>query len=163
VPEPSIADRGDDLDPVAVFKKRLQQFQVECGGPSIRDLERLFAKVGRPQSRSVIQAKLTGRTKPDWAFVESFVEACVLHAGTGLDPDLPMWRDRHTRMQVALAEQRRPVSPAAPAEPEAPSSEAPPPDELGRARADLAAVVARQWAAEAEARCGCAGHAPGGR
>jgi hypothetical protein len=164
VSEHSIADRGDDVDPVAVFKKRLQQFQVECGGPSIRDLERLFAKVGRPQSRSVIQAKLTGRTKPDWAFVESFVEACVLHAGIGLDPDLPLWRDRHTRMQVALAERRRPVPAAEPAFPaeetfteqEAVRSLAPvlPPvsPELARARADLAAVIARQWTAEAEAR-----------
>jgi WD40 repeat protein len=108
VAEPSIDDRGDDVDPVAVFKGRLQQFRTECGGPSIRDLERLFATIGRPQSRSVIQAKVTGKTTPDWAFVESFVEACVKHAGTGLDPGLPVWRERHTRMLVALAEQRRP-------------------------------------------------------
>jgi len=233
VTEDSIADHGADVDPVAVFKKRLQQFQVDCGGPSIRDLERLFAKVGRPQSRSVIQAKLTGRTKPDWAFVESFVEACVLHAGTGRDPDLPMWRDHHNRMQVALARRRAaapagPTPPATPAGPTAPAAEpgdpqlaeeatrpgdphpaAPAPragnpqpapeasqlgdpyrtrdgaqpgnpqptrpenpqpapeaarpgdpqpasrsgwGELARARADLAAVIARQWAAEAEAR-----------
>jgi WD40 repeat protein len=107
VAEFSIAERGDDVDPVAVFKVRLQQLRAECGGPSIRDLERSFARAGRPQSRSVIQAKLTGRTTPDWAFVESFVEACVKHAGTGADPGLPVWRDRHTRMQAALAAQRR--------------------------------------------------------
>jgi hypothetical protein len=69
-----------------------------------------------------------------------------------------MWRDRHNRMQVALAEQRRPVPAAAPVEP-APEAvrspdPVPPPGtaEPARARADLAAVIARQWAAEAEAR-----------
>jgi len=109
VSESSIADRADDVDPVAAFRVRLQKFRTECGEPSIRDLERLFAKVGRPQSRSVIQAKLTGRTTPEWAFVETLVEACVLHAGTGRDPGLHVWRDRHTRMLTALAEQRRPA------------------------------------------------------
>ena len=88
--EPSIAERSDDSDPVAVFRVWLQKFRAECGDPSIRDLERLFGRIGRPQSQSVIQAKLTGRTTPNWAFVETFVEVCVRHAGNGLDPELPV-------------------------------------------------------------------------
>lgn len=169
--EPSITERGDDADPVALFKARLQQFQTECGGPSIRALERLFAIAGRPQSRSVIQAKLTGRTTPDWTFVESFVEACVRHAGTGADPDLPAWRERHTAMLAAVSGQRRTSQPEPETDPRpglqlvhariragdlaAPRPSAggePGPVALARARTDLAAVVARQWAAETEIR-----------
>jgi hypothetical protein len=110
VAELLFADDGTgDSDPVAVFRARLQQLRAECGAPSIRDVDRPSRRVGRPQSRSVIQAKLTGRTTPDRVFVEMFVEACGRHAGNGRDPGLPVWRERHAGTLVALAEQRRPV------------------------------------------------------
>ncbi|GAA3449725.1 nSTAND1 domain-containing NTPase [Dactylosporangium matsuzakiense] len=94
---------GEDADPVADFKAQLQQFRVDCGGPSFRELERLSKKLGRPQSHSAIQAKVTGSTVPDWPFVETFVQACVRHAGTDKEPDLQLWRDRHTEMLAAAA------------------------------------------------------------
>ena len=101
--ERPVDDPGEDADPEAVFKKRLQQFHVEAGKPSFRDLERLFTKLGRPQSKTAIQAKLTGMTTPDWQFVETFVQACGKHAGTGRMPDLQQWRDWHAQMLTAIA------------------------------------------------------------
>ncbi|GLW34501.1 NACHT and WD repeat domain-containing protein, partial [Actinoplanes regularis] len=99
----SVGEAGEDADPVAVIKQRLRQFRVECGNPSFRELERLFGKLGSPQSNSAIQAKVTGATVPDRVFVETFVRACARHTGTGVEPELQQWRDAHTRMLADLA------------------------------------------------------------
>ena len=107
-------DPGEDPDPAGLFKARLRRFQGECGNPSIRDLVSLFGKLDAPQSKSAIQAKLTGKTIPDWPFVETFVRACVRHAGTGVEPDLRRWRERHTRMRAELAVQGKPLPPVGP-------------------------------------------------
>ncbi|WP_327009712.1 hypothetical protein OHA72_22280 [Dactylosporangium sp. NBC_01737] len=103
--EPPIAEPGEDSDPVADFKTLLQQFRVDCGNPPFRTLERLFRELKRPEAYSTIQQKVTGKTVPDWPFVETFVQACIQNAGTDRDPDLQQWRDRHTRMLAAIAKQ----------------------------------------------------------
>ncbi|MET8149643.1 hypothetical protein ACIBSW_23785 [Actinoplanes sp. NPDC049668] len=101
--EASVDETGEVADPVAAFKERLKQLRIECGNPSFRELERLFGKLGSPQSNSAIHAKLAGTALPDRMFVETFVLACVRHAGTGSEPDLQQWRDAHTRMLADVA------------------------------------------------------------
>src|SRR3982750_1332818 len=53
----------DDREaPPRAFAAQLRQSQLDAGGPSVRDLERLTAKVGTPYTRGTIQDKLTGRS-----------------------------------------------------------------------------------------------------
>jgi len=105
----------DQADPVQAFAAHLRRLQVESGAPSVRDLERLTAKVGTPYTRGTIQDKLTGRSAAVWEFVEAFVCACALHSGADSDPDLREWRSWHSRMvrevAAARAGRRRPVLP----------------------------------------------------
>ncbi|GIF18847.1 WD40 repeat protein [Actinoplanes tereljensis] len=93
-------------DPVQDFAVRLRGLQVDSGGPSVRDLERLTDKVGSPYTRGTIQDKLTGRSTAAWEFVEAFVRACALHAGTPSEPDLRPWRGWHAQMAQELAAAR---------------------------------------------------------
>jgi WD40 repeat protein len=86
------------VDPVRVFANRLRQLQIASGGPSVRDLVRLTDKVGLPYTRGTIHDKLAGRSAPPWEFVEAFVRACAVHAGTPDAPDLRPWRTWHTQM-----------------------------------------------------------------
>src|SRR5215212_10225337 len=72
------ADSTGEVDPVKVFAGLLRGLQTESGGPSVRTLESLFDEIDVPFSRSAIQDKLTGRTAPDFVFVEAFVRACAL-------------------------------------------------------------------------------------
>src|SRR3954467_12226022 len=91
-------------DPVREFAERLRRLQADCGGPSVRELERLTGKVGAPYTRGTIQDKLSGRSAPAWEFVEAFVRACALHAAT--QPDLRPWRGWHAELARELAAQR---------------------------------------------------------
>src|SRR4051794_24311360 len=91
-------------DPVREFAERLRRLQADCGGPSVRELERLTGKVGAPYTRGTIQDKLTGRSVPAWEFVEAFVRACALHSCTA--PDLRPWRGWHAQLVRELAAQR---------------------------------------------------------
>src|SRR4051812_9269909 len=97
-------DADSHVDPVRGFAARLRGLQVESGGPSVRDLERLTDKVGSPYTRGTIQDKLTGRSAPAWEFVEAFVRACALHADPTREPDLRPWRGWHAQMLRELAE-----------------------------------------------------------
>src|SRR4051794_4193639 len=90
-------------DPVREFAERLRRLQADCGGPSVRELERLTGKVGAPYTRGTIQDKLTGRSAAAWEFVEAFARACALHAGAGGEPDLRPWRAWHVQMARELA------------------------------------------------------------
>ncbi|MEU4157212.1 WD40 repeat domain-containing protein [Actinoplanes sp. NPDC026670] len=92
-------------DPVQVFAARLRRLQIDSGGPSVRDLERLTGKVGSPYTRGTIQDKLTGRSAPSAEFVEAFVLACALHQGAP-DPDLGRWTRWHAVMTRDVAEAR---------------------------------------------------------
>jgi len=105
VAEPSIPEPGENSDPVADFKALLQQFRIIGGNPPFRVLAHLFRELNRTEAHSTIHQKVTGKTVPDWPFVETFVQACVRHAGTGEAPDLQRWRDLHTRMLAAIARQ----------------------------------------------------------
>lgn len=91
-------------DPVAAFAARLRDLQRDSGGPSVRDLESSLRAAGKPFSRSTINDKLAGVSKPSWEFVEAFVRAC---AGFGPEPRRPErldeWRRRFQEMLVALA------------------------------------------------------------
>jgi hypothetical protein len=91
----------DPSDPVRIFAGRLRRLQVESGGPSVRDLVRLTAKVGVPYTRATIHDKLAGRSAPPWEFVAALVGACALHAGA--TPDLRPWRQWHAQMESELA------------------------------------------------------------
>ena len=102
----TVGDSIGGSDPVEVFGGRLRQLQAESGGPSVRELESLFERIGVPFRRSTIQDKLAGRTTPHWVFVEAFVRACALHAGTQTDPDFELWRDWHNQMLGELAARR---------------------------------------------------------
>jgi WD40 repeat protein len=111
-----IAVNGGDVseeDPVQVFAGRLRRLQLDSGGPSVRDLERLTGKAGSPYTRGTIQDKLTGRSVASWEFVEAFVLACALHRGAG-EPELGLWRRWHAVMtrDVAEARSRRRPAPA---------------------------------------------------
>jgi WD40 repeat protein len=94
-----------EVDPIRTFADRLRRLQTDAGGPSVRDLVRLTGKVGSPYTRGTIQDKLAGRSAPPWEFVDSFVRACALHAGTP-EPDLRPWREWHAEMARAVAAQR---------------------------------------------------------
>ncbi|WP_051799272.1 nSTAND1 domain-containing NTPase [Catenuloplanes japonicus] len=96
---------ADRVDPVKDFATRLRRLQLEAGGPSVRDLERLTSKLGTPFTRGTIQDKLTGRSAATWEFVEAFVRACALHAGAG-EPELRPWRAWHTTMVRDVAAAR---------------------------------------------------------
>ncbi|GIF13376.1 hypothetical protein Ate01nite_34080 [Actinoplanes teichomyceticus] len=98
-------DRGSP-DPVSAFASRLRRLQADSGGPSVRDLERLTAKVAMPYTRTTIQDKLTGRSAVSWEFVEAFVRACALHTGTRAEVDLRPWRAWHAEMTRDLTAQR---------------------------------------------------------
>jgi WD40 repeat protein len=98
-------------DPARVFADRLRRLQTDSGGPSVRDLVRLTDKVGSPYSRGTIQDKLAGRSPASWEFVEAFVRACNLHAGSGTPPDLRPWRGWHTLMTREVAARRRRAAP----------------------------------------------------
>jgi WD40 repeat protein len=104
------ADRSgvaeDRVDPVRVLADRLRQLQVDSGGPSVRDLVRLTAKVGSPYTRGTIQDKLAGRSAVSWEFVEAFVRACALHTGSTVPSDLRPWRRWHAQMTRELAASR---------------------------------------------------------
>ncbi|MFB9178207.1 hypothetical protein ACFFX1_08675 [Dactylosporangium sucinum] len=94
-------------DPVAAFADRLRHWQVQCGNPSVRDLERLTRQAERPYARGTIQDKLSGRTAAtQWEFVEAFVRACALHAGRPADVDLAPWRTWHRQLLEQLAARR---------------------------------------------------------
>jgi WD40 repeat protein len=91
------------VDPIRLFADRLRRVQVDSGGPSVRDLVRLTDKAGVPYTRGTIHDKLAGRSAPPWEFVEAFVRACSLHAGTAGEPDLRPWRAWHAQMARELA------------------------------------------------------------
>ena len=105
-----------EASPVQVLAAHLRRLQIESGAPSVRDLERLTAKVGTPYTRGTIQDKLTGRSAAAWEFVEAFVNACALRTGADGDPDLREWRTWHSRMvrevAAARAGRQRPALPA---------------------------------------------------
>ena len=96
-------------DPEQRFAARLTDYWQRCGSPSMRRLEGLTEALGRPQRRSSISDKLTGRTHADWPFVAAFVTACAQHAGLPPDPD--PWREPHLAMLTGrgrrLSDQRR--------------------------------------------------------
>ncbi|WP_433727554.1 WD40 repeat domain-containing protein [Actinoplanes sp. CA-051413] len=93
-------------DPVRTFSDRLRRLQAESGGPSVRDLVRLTAKIGAPYTRGTIHDKLAGRSVASWEFTEAFVRACALHTGVVTDPDLGPWREWHAEMARDIAVQR---------------------------------------------------------
>lgn len=97
------ARHADRHDPIRAFADRLRRLQVDSGGPSVRDLVRLTAKVGSPFTRATIQDKLAGRSAATWEFVEGFVRACALHASAAGEPDLRSWRQWHARMAREVA------------------------------------------------------------
>lgn len=98
-------DAESTADPVRLLAERLRRLQQDAGGPSVRDLVRLTARVGAPYTRGTLQDKLSGRSTPTWEFVEAFVRACALHGGAG-EPDLRPWREAHGTMTRELAAQR---------------------------------------------------------
>src|SRR3954469_24951293 len=94
-------------DPLAWFAGRMRSLLVESGGPSLRDLVRLTAELGRPYGLSTIQAKLAGTPKPRWGVGETCVRACRRFAGRLDEPDLQTWRHDYHQLLRLLAEQRR--------------------------------------------------------
>ncbi len=101
-------------DPVAAFAGRLRELQRESGGPSVRDIENSLRAAGKPFSRSTINDKLAGVSKPSWEFVEAFVRMC---SGWGPGPRRPDrlddWRRHFQELLVALARQSSQVNPTA--------------------------------------------------
>jgi hypothetical protein len=88
------------------FAARLRDLRRRAGEPSLRELERLTRRTGRPYPRATIDDKLHGRTLPDWEFVATFVDVCHRHAGWPGLPDLDGWRAEHRRVLAELAGQR---------------------------------------------------------
>ncbi|GAA3936480.1 hypothetical protein [Actinoplanes auranticolor] len=91
--------------PLTGFAVRLRDLRRRAGEPSLRELERLTRRTGRPYPRATIDDKLHGRTLPDWEFVAAFVEVCHRHAGWRGPPDLDGWRAEHRRVLTQLAGQ----------------------------------------------------------
>ena len=89
--------------PLQVFASRLQERRTLAGGPSLRVLERLTSDLGNPYSRTAIDTRLKGTSKPDWKFTETFVRACARYSGreTG-SADLDSWRKayQHGRSKI---------------------------------------------------------------
>lgn len=95
------------LEPVKRFAARLQRLRTDSGAPSLNDLVRLTREIGKPYTRSTIQAKLVGTSAPDWDFVRAFVAACSRNAGHPYDLSISSWRESHQQMMRELAGQRR--------------------------------------------------------
>ena len=77
-----------------------EPFHPDGGTAPSRDL-------GRPYARSTIDDKLTGRSVPDWDFVETFVRACARYAGTTPAAiDLDSWRTAHRELREVLGSRR---------------------------------------------------------
>ncbi len=99
-------------DPVAVFAARLRELQRESGGPSVRDIENALRTAGKPFSRSTINDKLAGVSKPSWEFVEAFVRLCAGWGPGARRPDrLDEWRRHFQELLVALARHSSQVGP----------------------------------------------------
>ncbi len=96
---------ADNDDPLHSFASRLQDLRASCGNPSIRLLEKLTKDMNSPYRRSTIQDKLSGKSKPDWIFVKTFVRACHKNAGKKGEPNLGNWRRLHLSMARKLANQ----------------------------------------------------------
>jgi tetratricopeptide (TPR) repeat protein len=71
----------DRQSALIAFAERLQSIQRACGNPSIRQLVGIMKRRGTMYSRTTINAKLLGESKPSWAFVMAFVDACTDYAG----------------------------------------------------------------------------------
>lgn len=98
---------GEASGPLAVFAARMRACQREAGGPSVRELEFAMRRAGCPFSRSTINDKLGGVSKPSWEFVEAFVTTC---ATFGPGPARPIaideWRRAFQELLIALARRR---------------------------------------------------------
>ncbi|WP_290050317.1 nSTAND1 domain-containing NTPase [Amycolatopsis solani] len=91
------------------FARQLQELHATAGAPSMRELARLFSKVGKPYDHRTINELLNGKRPPNWEFVKTFVLACARHTGDN-NPNLASWQARHTKMQqdlVAMRPRRR--------------------------------------------------------
>lgn len=94
---------ADSGDPLRSFASRLQDLRASSGNPSVRELEKLTKDIGSPYRRSTIQDKLSGKSKPDWTFVKTFVRACHKNAGKSDEPNMEAWRKVHLAMARQLA------------------------------------------------------------
>ncbi|MBP2324933.1 O-acetyl-ADP-ribose deacetylase (regulator of RNase III) [Kibdelosporangium banguiense] len=96
---------------VPEFAARLRLLQASCGNPSIRDIERMTARLGDPYPRSTISDKVSGVSAPSWQFVRTFLAACVrLAGGDAPEVDIAEWQAAHRRLTET----------SAPAEPDSP-------------------------------------------
>ncbi|HET9655062.1 MAG TPA: helix-turn-helix domain-containing protein, partial [Kineosporiaceae bacterium] len=85
---------------VEEFADRLRSLR-EGSKASLRDLEQVL-----PYSRSTIQDKLSGRSLPDWPFVEAVVKACADHAGwPAIVVNLPSWQSDYQRAAREVEEE----------------------------------------------------------
>ncbi|WP_434740561.1 ATP-binding protein [Micromonospora sp. SH-82] len=96
---------------LAWFVGELRRLRHLCGAPSLNTLVAMSTSQGRPLARSTLSDKLNAKSLPEWAFVDSFVTACVAHAErAGIRvPDelteLDRWDAAHWRLlQIADAD-----------------------------------------------------------
>lgn len=110
-PSDKVCGMTADDDPTKaakiLFAEQLRKLHDAAGTPSLRDLEILTKQVGYKYAASTMNDKLNARTPAEWLFVETFVKACVRHAGgLGELGALHLWRARWERMQQSAMEGR---------------------------------------------------------
>src|SRR4051812_40771809 len=102
---------GDDIDPLVIFRTRLQELFVLLRRPTYRSLEAHADRDGRVLRPSTVSGLLNGPAIPRWQTVETFIRACACHAQArqirvrpGL-VDLDRWHREYRAMENALANQ----------------------------------------------------------
>ncbi len=101
-------DSDRSLAQLRGFASELRQWQLDSGGPSIRELARLMKDAGKPFPRSTISDKLAGVSPPSWDFVETFLDACArFQPSRPRSVDAAAWRVRYDLMVAAFSSQRR--------------------------------------------------------
>lgn len=70
----------------------------------MRELEKISRDIGSSYSKTTFSEKLNGRSTPNWEFVETFVRACAVHAGTDTGrAELAAWQSAYGRLVEELA------------------------------------------------------------
>ncbi|HZM79714.1 MAG TPA: tetratricopeptide repeat protein [Candidatus Limnocylindrales bacterium] len=100
-----------DADPVAAFRRQLQDLYMQVRRPTYRTLEARANRDGRALPTSTVSTLLNGPAIPKWETVEAFVRACAGYAWANdivLAPemlDLDRWHTAYRNMENALEDQ----------------------------------------------------------
>ncbi len=105
----TVADHA--ADPLAEFRRRLQDLFIQVRRPTYRSLEAHADQDGRALRISTLSDLLNGSTTPRWDTVETYIRACARYAKARtirVDPqllDLDRWHSEYRSMENRLADQ----------------------------------------------------------